>query len=70
MTTPRVYLIRMSLFMAAALLLSALLIEQLIFAFTVSPLLNAVILAVLVFGIVYIFLQRWIVDQATSSAFK
>ncbi|MSO71007.1 MAG: flagellar motor protein MotA [Alphaproteobacteria bacterium] len=57
MTTPRRYLIRMSLFMAAAVIVALMLIEQLMFAFTVSLFLNSVILSVMLFGVGYIFRQ-------------
>ena len=53
MTQPMVYLWRMLGFLAAVLVVTALLSEQLIHAFAANPVLNAVILAVLLFGIVW-----------------
>jgi hypothetical protein len=53
MTQPMVYLWRMLGFLAAVLLVTALLSDQLLHAFAANPVLNAVILAVLLFGILW-----------------
>jgi hypothetical protein len=53
MTQPMVYLWRMLGFLAAVLVVTALLFEEVAHAFAANPVLNAIILAVLLFGIVW-----------------
>lgn len=53
MTQPMVYLWRMLGFLAAVLVVAALLFDQLAHAFATNPVLNAIIVAVLLFGIVW-----------------
>lgn len=53
MTQPMVYLWRMLGFLAAVLVVTALLFDQLVHAFATNPVLNSIILAVLLFGIVW-----------------
>jgi len=53
MTQPMVYLWRMLGFLAAVLVVTALLFDQVAHAFAANPVLNAIILAVLLFGIVW-----------------
>ena len=68
-TGPGQYILWMAVFVAAVVLLAALLHEPLIVAFQANPAINGVILGVLVIGIAYTFLQalaigpsaRWLV---------
>jgi hypothetical protein len=53
MTQPMVYLWRMLGFLAAVLVVTALLFEKVAHAFAANPVLNAIILVVLLFGIVW-----------------
>ncbi len=57
MTRPKVYLIRMLVFLVAVCVLAAALSQVLLGAFNNNPALNSVILAVLLFGIVWNLLQ-------------
>lgn len=57
MTRPKVYLIRMLVFLVAVCVLAAALSHVLLGAFNNNPALNSVILAVLLFGIVWNLLQ-------------
>lgn len=56
-TRPRRFLLRMLGFLAAVLVLAALLHEHLIHAFQANPVLNGLILGVLFIGILYVFRQ-------------
>ena len=57
MTGPRRFLVRMVIFLAAVLVVTALLAPQLAHAFQANPWLNGMILGVLLFGVVFIFRQ-------------
>ncbi|MCE2519621.1 MAG: flagellar motor protein MotA [Alphaproteobacteria bacterium] len=57
MTRPNRYIIRMAVFLLVVLAITAFLSLTLMVAFQANPLLNGLILAVLLFGILYIFRQ-------------
>ena len=57
MTGPRRFLVRMVIFLAAVLVVTAFLLPQIIRAFDANPWLNGMILGVLLFGIIFIFRQ-------------
>ncbi len=57
MTGPRRFLVRMVIFLAAVLVVTAFLLPQIINAFGANPWLNGMILGVLLFGIVFIVRQ-------------
>src|SRR5262245_34384039 len=57
LTMPRVFLMRMFVFLALVGFLAAILYEQLYVSFKTNPGLNALIIAVLLFGIIYSFRQ-------------
>jgi hypothetical protein len=57
MTGPRRFLVRMVIFLAAVLVVTAFLLPQIIRAFDANPWLNGMILGVLLFGIVFVFRQ-------------
>ena len=57
MTGTRRFLVRMAIFLAAVLVITAFLLPQIIRAFDANPWLNGMILGVLLFGIVFIFRQ-------------
>lgn len=57
LTPPRVYLVRMVVFLALAALIASVLYRQILSAFMANPLLNGLIFLVLLIGVVLAFLQ-------------
>ena len=66
MTRPRRFLVRMSLFLAATLVLAAALFDQLQAAYRNNAPLNTVIVLVLLIGVVYIFRQVLIISPEVA----
>ena len=59
MTSPRRYLTRMVIFLVAATVASGALVLPLSQAFFANAVLNGLIVAVLLFGVLYVFRQVW-----------
>jgi hypothetical protein len=66
MTGPRRFLLRMVIFLAAVLVVTAFLLPQIIRAFEANPWLNGMIFGVLLFGIVFIFRQVLMIGPEVS----
>ena len=62
MTNPRIYMTRMTIFLAVAIAGIAVLHKPLIEAFLANPAINGIIVVVLVLGILFVFRQVWVLN--------
>ncbi|MBS27736.1 MAG: flagellar motor protein MotA [Alphaproteobacteria bacterium] len=62
MTNPRIYLTRMAIFLALAVVIAGVLSGPLLEAFMANPAINGVIGVVLTLGLLYVFRQVWMLE--------